>query len=305
MLHRALEGPKDIQDAQKVLNAGCFPEKLLTRYLERYRARFDLFDEAAPFYQVADFDLPSAKLAPITRLEAEATTGNNATLFDHSVDTEVQPRSAAEFARLLVAHQTFALGGGRSDLGYTSHAPVATSALTLALGETLFETLALNLVPYKPEGDAPIWEKPPLRVADIHKGRTPTGLTDRYTWPSRTLKLIPRAGLGGPVISHLAYAAGAAATWSDDPMVAYREVETIGTLPFSFRLDKAVWRDFRALVPTPGSAYTPPRGRPSRRRSDRSTSRAEGDGRRAGQRQGQNPELAQRDLCTADYPLAW
>lgn len=230
----------------------------MSSYFERYRGRFDLFHPEYPFYQVADFDLPADKLAPVTRLIAEATTGNNATLFDHSVDSNVRPRSAGEVARLLVAHQTFALGGGRSDLGYTTHAPVATSAVTLALGETLFETLVLNLVPYQPDGDAPVWERPALGVVDIQRGRTPTGLSDRYTWPSRTVRLIPRAGKDGLEVTHLSYAAGMMATWSDDSMVAYREAPNIGTLPFSLRLNRALWRDFRALVPTPGSFYTPP-----------------------------------------------
>ena len=76
MLHRALAGPRDGAEAHNLLKAGCFPEMLITRYLERYRARFDLFDEKTPFYQVADFDLPSAKLAPITRLESMAGDSN-------------------------------------------------------------------------------------------------------------------------------------------------------------------------------------------------------------------------------------
>lgn len=258
VLHRALAGPKDVAEARNLLDTGRFSEGVISAYLKRYRARFNLFDVQRPFYQVAGFELPAAKLAPITRLIAEAATGNNATLSDHSVDTDVKPRNTAEVARLLVVHQTFALGGGRSALGYTSHAPVAGAALTLALGETLFETLVLNLVPYEPEGDAPLWERPPLTKADIQEGRPPDGLTDRYTWPSRALRLVPRTGRDGLAVSHLAYAAGLTASWSDDPMVAYREVEKVGTLPFSLRQDRAVWRDFRALVPTPGSAFTPP-----------------------------------------------
>jgi len=258
VLHRALAGPSDLVQARALLHGGRFPAEVIQTYLERYGDRFELFHPDHPFYQVGDFDLPADKLAPVTRLIAEAASGNNATLFDHSVDDRVRPRSAGEVARYLVAHQTFALGGGRSALGYTVHAPVATSALTFALGETLFETLLLNLVPYRPVGDAPVWERPPLTVADLRTPRDPDGLTDRYTWPSRALRLFARAGRDGPVVSHLAYAAGLEGAWTDDPMASYREVKDLGTLPFSFRLERASWRDFRALVPTPGSAYTPP-----------------------------------------------
>lgn len=128
--HRALSGPKDSAEAHDLLDRGGFPNETVNAYLERYRERFDFFHPEHPFYQVADFDVPADKLAPVTRLIAEAASGNNATLFDHSVDDRVEARSAGEVARLLVAHQTFALGGGRSALGYTAHAPVATAQTT-------------------------------------------------------------------------------------------------------------------------------------------------------------------------------
>ncbi len=97
----------------------------MNAYLERYRERFDFFHPEHPFYQVADFDVPADKLAPVTRLIAEAASGNNATLFDHSVDDRVEARSAGEVALLLVATRPlhWAVAGARRATPLTHQLP--------------------------------------------------------------------------------------------------------------------------------------------------------------------------------------
>lgn len=78
ILHRNF-GPASA-DAWGVLwRRGRWDQEALTRYLTKFRDRFDLFDEVQPFYQARNLDFHRA--GPITDLVREAASGNNATLF--------------------------------------------------------------------------------------------------------------------------------------------------------------------------------------------------------------------------------
>jgi CRISPR system Cascade subunit CasA len=65
-----------------------FPMDRIRSYLLAWRHRFDLFDEARPFYQTAKLRSQKRK-APASKLLPELASGNNATLFDHTCDAEV------------------------------------------------------------------------------------------------------------------------------------------------------------------------------------------------------------------------
>lgn len=255
VLHRALQGPRDEEDALALWQSGRFPETPVRAYLERYHDRFDLFDETTPFYQVPD--LPVDDPMPWSKLLPELASGHNPTLFDHTTDDRLTPATPALAARALLVHQTFAPGGLIRRLGVTSGsgAPLATAAVFIPLGATLFETLVFNLAPYDPTGDLPIWEREPYRTRDIEGHRTEVSLWGRtrvYTWLTRAVRLIPEpdgtvqgVGYGPgvvPVQDRLYLDAMCAYTWTDaDAPRAVRLAE-----------DRAFWRDFEALLPEEG-----------------------------------------------------
>lgn len=54
VLHRALEGPRNLDRALDLYRSGKFPRERLEAYLEKYHDRFFLFHNAAPFFQIAD-----------------------------------------------------------------------------------------------------------------------------------------------------------------------------------------------------------------------------------------------------------
>ena len=135
----------------------------------------------------------------------------------------------ADAARLVITEQAFAVGGGKSDTGNTTHAPLVSGAIVLVRGQTLFETLWLNLTIFgerKPvaslETDAPVWERP---TGTPHsEAARPKGYLDYLTWQSRTLRLIPEVESDRIVVRRVYYAQGRkldipAAFY--DPMMAY------------------------------------------------------------------------------------
>ena len=252
VLHRALQGPVAPQDALELWMEGRFPEAPVRSYLDRFRHRFDLFDDTAPFYQVAD--LPIDDPLPWSKLLPELSSGNNATLFDHTTDDRLPPAPPSVAARALLVHQAFTPGGLIRRLGVTAgkNAPLATAAVFVPLGANLFETLLFSLVPYQSDGDAPIWERPALRTSDVEGERTREplfGLTRVYTWMSRAVRLIPEPD--GTVLA-MGYGPGVVPVEEmpySDPMCAYVQKETVERRPVRLTLDRAFWRDFEALLP--------------------------------------------------------
>ena len=112
ILHRNFGPPK--YDAWRELwAAGRFDEGVLTDYFDQWRHRFDLFDEERPFYQTPA--MPEKMLKDVTKLAEDAAAGNNPTLFDHSLDDGTRTMTAANAACLLVAQQSYSLGGLMSD----------------------------------------------------------------------------------------------------------------------------------------------------------------------------------------------
>ena len=269
VLHRALEGPEDSIDAAEWLMDGAFPSEDIDGYLDEWQERFELFSENGRFFQVEPHDdlLDPKQHAPWTSLAAEIAGGNNPTLFDHSGDEDPRPISAAEAARLLVADQTFALGGGRSSLGLSNRrdGPLTSALAVVPVGETLFETFCLNLLPYPPEDreqDTPAWERPPLTLDNLRANpmRVPQGLADRYTWQTRCVRLQPNDDL---TVTRTIYASGIGLGKAEvaeidmDPMSPFR-IGDKGPLAIRLRGDRALWRDFLALTPA-HSGWSPAR----------------------------------------------
>ncbi len=258
ILHHCYQGPKKATARLEIHKAQRFDSKRLKAYFEEHSGHFDLFHERYPFYQRAGFSTrePSA----INRLAQERSRGNNAALFDHTTDEQPPAFTPAEAARRVIAEQAFAVGGGKSDTGYTTHAPLVSGAVVLVRGDTrddtLFETLWLNLTefgrskpfPSTPE-DAPVWQRPPSKPSE--DAAIARGYLDYLTWQSRTLRLHPEEDAGRVVVRHVSYAQGRkfeAPAGFFDPMTAYgRRDKKEEFRPVRFNEFKDLWRDSAAL----------------------------------------------------------
>jgi len=248
-LYRALEGPTDIDQAKALFKAGLPAEKI-KGYLEKWRHRFWLFDESYPFGQIPTFEPKGWRAWSV--LAAEHNADNAKVLFDHLDVDAPGSISAAAAIRWILATQTFSVSSGKSELSHTGTAPSATAAMVLPLGRDLQDTLIFALVPQNREviaGDLPLWERLPESVDRLKERceRATSGLADRYTWRSRSIRL--EEDESGR-IGRLAFASGVGCSSADqaDPMLAYRIDERLGKLPVQFR-DRGVWRDFDSLLP--------------------------------------------------------
>ena len=248
VLHRALDGPENVEESAEWLEAGAFPQEAVREYLEKWsnKGRLDLFDLQRPFYQVANYE---SKAKSVAQLAAELASGTNKLLFDHTYEDAPPALTPAEATRLLIARQMLAIPEGA---GY-SPSPIGGAAVVLPLGRDLLETLCLNLVPYTPDADdVPIWESENLRP---DAGQVILGLTHRYTWMSRLIRLEPELNEDETKVRFLYYGPACklreGAVFNPDPMLAYRitDEKTGERRPVNFRRDRALWRDFTALLP--------------------------------------------------------
>jgi CRISPR system Cascade subunit CasA len=248
ILHR-LFGPADAKQWKALWDAKRFPLDPILGYIERWRDRFDLFDNQRPFFQDAPFK--AKQPSGVNRLVREFARGHNDTLFDHTTDAPPPRLPPAVVARALIAEQAFAVGGGNSDLGYTSNAPLIGGIAVLILGDNLFQSLLLNLVRYphddtfvtESDEDAPVWERD---IGPRTGTGEPAGYVDYLTWQSRTIRIHPEPD---GLVQRVSYAQGrryAPAQKLFDPMMAYQRQEK-GDRPIHLQETKALWRDSAAL----------------------------------------------------------
>jgi CRISPR system Cascade subunit CasA len=254
ILHRCYQGPRGSTERVAIRKAGCFDADRIGAYFPKWVERFDLFHPKYPFFQRAGFS--TREPSSINRLYQELSRGNNAALFDHTTDDPPPVLTPAQVARAVIAEQAFAVGGGKSETGNLTHAPLVSGATVLARGRTLFESLWLNLTLYdgnqKPiacdEDDAPIWEHAPT---EPHKDSiTPRGYLDYLTWQSRTLRVHPEEIGGRIAVRHVYYAEGRKLETGPgfyDPMIAYSRSKERGDLPVRLSEDRDLWRDSAAL----------------------------------------------------------
>jgi CRISPR system Cascade subunit CasA len=268
IVHRVF-GPEDSGKWAALWRRGELEREPLLAYLEKWRERFDLFDDRHPFYQSPSLDFQYARSIALL-VPQMASSANSATLFDHTLAATLTP---AQSARYLIAFQSFAVGGlvslekGQDPALYkfADAAPLTRAAVCLVKGATLFETLMLNLhwlspadgEPFEGSGsDCPLWE----RDEEFRPGdRAPTGYLDLLTWPSRRIRLRPSVGKDGVVsVESVVIMKGNQFPdgWSSrgkETMVAFkRNLKPAKGQdpwpPLGFREDKASWRNSLALL---------------------------------------------------------
>ncbi len=246
ILHRNF-GPASLPKWKEIWGRSGFDDSVLTSYFGKWHERFDVFHPERPFFQVAGF--ATKEPSGINRLAQEMARGNNATLFDHTLDNPSPRLAFAHAARLVIAEQSFAVGGGKSDLGNTTHAPLVSGAIVMPQGQTLFETLLLNMVVYNRESpcpskdDRPVWERDD---APAQGATFPAGYLDYLTWQTRTLRLV----CDGDRVAKVFYAQGRKFDPPPgfyEPSMAYRRDKDEGDRPIRFTEEKDLWRDSSAL----------------------------------------------------------
>lgn len=201
-----LKERKDAYKRWKTLwDLGHFPEKPILDYLERWRSRFDLFDPIHPFWQV-----PAAKDATTSesaKLNGEILKSGNPhkyRIFSSRTGEEKDTLSFAEAARWLLFTNAFDDAGVKASpqekrmnkkLVSAGKGWLGDLGLISAKGDTLFETLLLNLILLEPgkkpwKSCTPIWER-----EESGKGVREEVLRPQHdqaallTWQSRRLLL--------------------------------------------------------------------------------------------------------------------
>lgn len=256
LLHRVYDGPRNRREWEGIWTTGKFDIGRIETYLEQWHRRFDLFDETLPFYQTIGAAV-DGQTKPIATLLPELATGNNATLFDHTTDTSYVALTPAEAARIVIAAHAFGLAGPCNPQLklYFTDGTAARGMILIAEGNSLFETLVLNLIEYPAENpiasgsaDRPAWE---MNDAFIPDREQPRGYLDYMTWQNRRLLLKPEMRDGKIAVRTMALTPGLklnAEVLAHDPMKHYRVDEKRGRICKRFNEDRALWRDSATLL---------------------------------------------------------
>ncbi|WP_338874727.1 type I-E CRISPR-associated protein Cse1/CasA [Spirosoma sp. SC4-14] len=248
----------------KAWDAGQFDANRVDDYLRQYSTHFDLLSPVRPFFGHPQTD--AKEISPLSRLQHAATSGNNALLFSHDLDSVSQTMTFAEVARALVASQAFAVSGGAAKPFYYSHGPLISKAIFWIRGRKdtdfcLFRTLLLNLSPTEK-----VWGNPrhgqglATWVADTApaplQNRQVAGISDLFTFQSRRFQL---------VVSDLSIVTGVRCNQGStmnllfhDPYLAYRKTDN-GPTPLRLSLSRALWRDSIIYMMSSSSNDHPPR----------------------------------------------
>lgn len=247
VMHRALALEDTEEWEQAWDEADYLPA--VTSYLDRYADRFDLFHPEKPFWQVTNMP-ENCRPFSWTKLAIELPPNSSKLLFDHTLASEPPTSSPAEAARVLIAAQSFAVGAGKSCLGYTYHAPLVAALVAIPEGRNLEETLLANAMPSASSDDRPVWELPALTASDVENQgeRTWEGPASRSCWLSRAVRLMPEESGG---VRWIQFGMGFRALVADgdrDPWVSYRVTNDGKRIARKLDPERMVWRDFHGIL---------------------------------------------------------
>lgn len=255
IIHCAEQGPKNSKEWHELWRRGSFTGSSVIDYLRRNHGNFDIFSKTAPFYQTADFK--TDKPLPVSKLTVERASANNKTLFDHTFDGNPPAFTSQEAANALITAQMFSLGGGKGPTSnkYGKHPNYSgcfmnNGATVLLQGDSIFETLMLNLLVYdnkdqpipNSDDDRPVWERNDAPRPGVY---APLGYLHCLTWKNRHILLMPEIENGMTVVRRMYFGQGESLSFKDirEPMFVYPD----GKKPLSLSLDRALWRDSSTL----------------------------------------------------------
>ncbi|MGW4816782.1 type I-E CRISPR-associated protein Cse1/CasA [Kitasatospora cineracea] len=244
-------------------------KECLLAYLAEHRSRFELFDEAAPFAQVAGLRTAKDETKGTAALVATAASGNNVPLFASRSDVDPLDLTPAQAAHWLLhthcwdtaAIKTGVVGDDQAKAGKTTGnptGPLGQLGVIVPMGRTLYETLQLNIpVIAAANLGKPQWERPPANPA--WEQRPVEGLLDLWTWQARRVRLVPEQdGAGGTKVTRVVISAGdrlAAmpewephTAWTFTPPAKKTPSRAPERRPRRHTQGKAAWRGLEALL---------------------------------------------------------
>lgn len=264
VLHRCTKGPASARDWGDLWAAETIPAASVDRYLSHWHERFDLFDPVHPFMQ----NPTAAPVKSPALLFPAMASGNNPTLFDHTLDDRPASLDPGVAACGLLAFLAFASGGLLSGDGTVARAsakagPLSGQLVFFVIGSHLGQTLLLNLPVYNPSNDLPFpvegsdlpaWERD---LAATAQERDPAGWLDWLTYPSRRIQLHgnPDEVTGVRITDGDRPTAG----WSPhtrEIAVAYRTSKQ-GPVALRPRSGRSVWRDIDSILVAHSEAQRP------------------------------------------------
>lgn len=276
ILHRVF-GPEDEDAWGELWDAKIFEEERLNAYLGVWKHRFDLFDAERPFYQSATLYLES-KWVSSRRLIHDLHGAYY--LFRHQEIDGKAYLTPSEASRAVITAQAFG-HCGTSGAFRPQQSPgdkkiqemFVDSSNTRAInflvqGDSLFETLMLNLVQYPDnsivihfDDDAPTWE-----LEDPCSPERPRllGYLDYLTWQNRRILLRPESGQqGNTVVWEMRWEpATRIGEAPPDSIQHHFKNKKEGFQPLYFSEGKSLWRDSGALFSLHNRDETEPKNRP-------------------------------------------
>lgn len=269
-------------------NAGKFP-KAVVDYLETWHDRFYLFDEEYPFYQVRRQDISKEKLSKSQgsiisgkNINRRISESNNKTaLFAPKTDSNGNKEilNEAELARWILMYQGYCGLPDKVIFGKDKYEAKNSKGWLFDIGglylqgETLFETLMLNLVLVR--GDQteslymqrPCWESSADEVVerylrDRHKRRRMDNLAELYTLWGRAIYIDPGVNMDKPFefevvkfpdIEHLDHFIEPMTIWSFNKQGENKDHYT----PRKHQEETSIWRSFGLVTGYGSDQYTP------------------------------------------------
>jgi CRISPR system Cascade subunit CasA len=257
ILHRAYHGPKNVDHWEEIREDNG---KAAIAYLEKWRDRFDLFDPEHPFMQNVEI---AAEAAGDVYLAHVLHGNNTSTVFCHEHQWSSASLTIPESARLVLRIHSFDTGGRK--MGATDSAavlPMMDAANVLVRGNSLYETLLLNLMEYDPArekpsvvtgDDIPCWE----RQYQKPKERIPVGYVDYLTYQWRRVKLFVQ----GDKVMQVAVHPGdripkdvASSQWECG--IAYT-MTSKGAMTVRLKLERSLWRDSAVFLQSAETSLRP------------------------------------------------
>lgn len=256
---------------QALWDAKRLPEQPIRDYLGRWKDRFWLFHPECPFYQVPGAEAGTKYTA--AKLNGELSeSSNKPRLFPLRAGESKTTLSYAEAARWMLTFIGFddaasvkkEIGAGAGWLG--QHANL------YAVGNTLFETLLLNLVFLSngnelwEENNLPIWERTVVKEAKKKEIPVPDNQAELLTLQSRrtllcrdndSVRVVGCLSTGGDY-----FGKDGARNAFNEQMVYWRKEKEQKNAAVSYRparvdVSKQMWRDYETIVdssngPIPG-----------------------------------------------------
>lgn len=273
LLHRVF-GPANPKEWKSLWQMrGGWQEKKqqdLEMYLQEWHDKFDLFSQGR-FFQIKQ--KPDLKLNSVVTLALGMASGNNPVLFDHHTETIEINMTPAEATCELLSLQSFGLDMTAGSSARYPCASCARGVIFIAEGDTLFETLVLNLIAHPSQKfskeltkqDRPAWEmEDPF--TESRKQNKPLGYLDYLTWHSRRIWLDTTWNVASTalIVTRICIAPGMELPKEQRDLMKHYEPNQGNNkkeepwLAVRFREGRALWRDNYVLFKQEDEKVRPP-----------------------------------------------